>query len=312
MRLFIKKIGCFVIIIIILMFLFTYLQREWIWEITNSISMDSKLAYGRQMDVENLDIIALGSSMTLNNLNSEKVMEGLPEDLNFFNYGAYGMQIQDTKILFENLLQTSKPQCIIIVSNVPDFYGEQESRYAGKDLKNYMDGRLWNDVLLVARYGFPHNINSIKNYKLYQSLINDYSSLDYDSYGGVALQVYGENISSDRWDIVLTQNAKELQYLALDELCKLAAGEDVRLYFVQSPCRAHYLSGEESEAIMRTHMERCKEIVEGNGQTYYSVIDSEKYEDMYFADYIHLNREGSQLFTEEFMEFFQKCEMDEK
>ena len=308
MRVFLKNM-LFCALLAGLLFLYVFVQKDQVWKITNSISIDAKLAYGRIMDAEDLDIIALGSSMTLNNLNSEKVIESLAYDLKFFNYGAFGLQIQDMKIMLENLLQTSDPQCIIIVSNIPEFVDDQESRYSGKDLRNYMDGHLWNDVLLAVRYGFPNNLDSIKDYEYYRNQIYDYGSLNYDAYGGVALQVYGENINDVRWNVVLEEDAKEMNYVALEKLCKLASDNDIRLYFAQSPSRAHYTSGEGSKEIMQAHMERCREIVEGSGQYYYSIIDPEKYEDIYFADYTHLNREGSQLFTEEFMEFYQQCEM---
>ncbi len=220
------------------------------------------------------------------------------------------MQIEDTKIILENLLQTSQPQSVIVFSNIIDFYNDTESRYNGKDLKNYMDGCSWNDITIVSKYGFPHNIKTIQTHKGYIVDRKKYTSLDFDSKGGVALEVYDEDIDSTRWDLLLEEDkVKEEQYTALEELCQLANAEGIDLYFVQTPYRGHYLSVSGPEE-MEEHQKRCREILESYGQYYWSTEELEKYDDSLFADYIHLNKEGSYLFTKEFMRYFVACEQN--
>lgn len=311
MKHFLKKISLLMIFILVILYGSAFIQRNSIWVLTNSLSADAKLCYARKMKAEELDVIAIGSSMTLNNLNSAVLRKELPDKTRYFNYSAWGLTMEDSKILLDNLLQTSKPSSVIMFSNIVDFFDGNESRYKGKDLRNYMDGLAWNDVFLALKYGFPHNLESIKNYAGCQEAWDGYTSLCFDPYGGVPLEIYGENINKVRWDTVLSENnVKEKQYEELKNLCKLAKEEGIRFYFVQTPFRLHYL-GENGAEYMENHQRRCRQIVEESGQYYYNAAQSGKYDDSYFSDYIHLNKEGSELLTEEFAKYYMNYELRE-
>lgn len=302
MKRFFKRIVLLVCIIVFILFISALIQRGYAWRITNSVSMNAKLSYADKMNAEDLDIIGIGSSMTLNNLNSEAFVNSLPENVTFFNYAAWGVTMEDNCIVLQNLLQTSEPKSVILFSNIVDFFDENGSQFQGEDLKNYMDGKAWNDVILAVKYAFPNNIVTMQEYKAHIKDRNFYSTLLFDEYGGVPLEVYGDSIDETRWNILLEEdNVQERQYQALEELCQLAKAVDIELYFVQTPSRYHYLSAGGMN-YLESHKKRCQEIIEKYGQNYYDATDFEKYDDSLFADYIHLNREGSELLTEEFVD----------
>ncbi len=84
MKHFLKKIFLLGAITLVAMYVIMFIQRNYVWQITNSISMDAKLWYADKMDIQDIDIIGLGSSMTLNNLNTEAVLEGVSSEKKIF------------------------------------------------------------------------------------------------------------------------------------------------------------------------------------------------------------------------------------
>ena len=62
---------------------------------SNSISFNEKIDFIRDRDLSKIEYIAIGSSMTLNNIDSETMVKYLGE--NYLNLGSRGFKISETK-----------------------------------------------------------------------------------------------------------------------------------------------------------------------------------------------------------------------
>src|SRR5437764_904180 len=87
--------------------------------ITNSISFDAKIAELNHQKFKRVDILGLGSSMTLNNINSQIVADSLSS--NYYNISSWGLQMSDLNSLAHYYVPKFKPKYILMLSSVTDF-----------------------------------------------------------------------------------------------------------------------------------------------------------------------------------------------
>ena len=67
-----------------------------------------------------MNILAIVSSMTLNNLNSGVVVDHY-KDSTYLNTGAWGARISQTNAIASLLIDELKPRTVILVSNMDDW-----------------------------------------------------------------------------------------------------------------------------------------------------------------------------------------------
>lgn len=281
-------------------------QKDDILTITNSISLDARLYEMKNMDAGHFDVVALGSSMTLYQLDGETFVEHLDEGASFYNFSAWGLQISDSRKLLEYIVETYSPHSVVIFGNIADFDGAAESTIDMKAVRSYLDDQAWNDVKNILDFGYPNNRETRKEYLDRRYAPTDLNEdLRYDQWGGVLLDVYGEDILEGRYNAYYTGEPRQLQYDELADIAAYLADRNITLYYVQTPCREHYLSErQEAYDIFVRHCDTCRNIIESNGGYYQSFFDYNEYTDKYFADCIHLNIDGALKLTEEFCEWY--------
>ena len=281
-------------------------QKNDILTITNSISLDARLYEMKNMDAEHFDVVALGSSMTLYQLDGETFVQHLNEGDGFYNFSAWGLQISDSRKLLEYLVEAYTPHSVVIFGNIADFDEAAESIIDMKAVRNYLDDNAWNDIRNTLDFGYPNNRETKKMYmdrRYAPTELNE--DLRYDKWGGVLLNVYGEDILKARYDAYYTGEPRQLQYDELAYIAKYLADRGIKLYYVQTPCREHYLSERQGGYdIFVQHCDTCRDIIESNGGYYQSFFDYNEYTDVYFADCIHLNKDGALKLTEEFCRWY--------
>lgn len=269
---------------------------------TNSISLDARIYETRRLPEENYDYLAVGSSMTMNNLNSDVLLNYLgPLGEKFYNFSVWGVTVEDIENWTEVLLEKYKPKGIIMFSSMEDFDGEEKD-YDYKDISRYIRG--YPESMFYLHYGVFGDLHYYDEYAELQGYKNDYDSLDFDANGGVALEVYGIERSMNRWE---KQFAEEYQqdgpsYESLYQMAAKLKQKGIDFYFIQVPSRPNYMAAEGAKEVLEQHMERCRDIVESSGQYYYSAVDYEQYSDQYFSDYTHMDVHGATMLTQEFLE----------
>jgi len=288
---FVLKILMFSILVLIPFKLFDIITAKYnILKLSNSVCFNVKIHKVKQLPRKHLDFIAIGSSMSLNNLNSQTFTEQL-NDTNFYNFSSWGASEANTLQLTKLLIPIFTPHVVIQVSHLGDFYNS---------------GFKINNILLsYTLQGLPSFIikpfciNTTDDYKTY---INDtlrITNMKFDKYGGVELNVKGKYIEQRRWiqqsNYTFNQNNKN--YQALEELSQYLFENNITLIFVQAPSRKNHY-GNNTEQI-NLHIEECKRIISKYRHIYINATDTAKFTDECFADHSHMNKNGAVILTKE-------------
>jgi len=269
--------------------------------LTSSISFDAKLKYIKEKQIKQTDIIAIGSSMTLNNLSSDVIKDSLSKS--YFNFASWGLQINDTYDVTNDYISRYKPKCIIVVSSITDFTNNNLS----SSINNYLStSRYIKDNL--EWYFYIKNFNSIgeirsrkKELAKCEALNNDdYSSLQFDEAGGILLDIPKEKISLKRWNdhLLFPTTYSSSHYKALGRLSALLKNQKIQFIFVQPPIKMQYVTTLVSQQIVDHHFLKCKNIVESYGGIYLNFHGIKEFtKDSLFVDQYHLSSTGAALFT---------------
>jgi len=86
---------------------------------SDSISFDAKVLELKKIRLKHADIIAIGSSTCLNNLNSNVISDSLSKS--YYNFGAWQLQIEDLDYLVKSYVAIYKPKYVLLPSNFADF-----------------------------------------------------------------------------------------------------------------------------------------------------------------------------------------------
>ncbi len=271
---------------------------------TNSISFDAKIKNIQEKKIKQIDVLAIGSSITLNNLSSMVIKDSI--NLPYYNFSSWGLQMSDIKQMVINYLPKYRPRYLIICSSVPDF----EDAGNAASINNYLNTNEYCKEHL-QEYFYIKNYNSIldirerkNNYYKLKSEKDDYDYLGFDDYGGVLLNIPKDRISVERWSTKggFPTTYTDRQYNELISLGKLLKDQNILLVFVQSPIKKLYVSTSKEKQIVEAHFNKCKAIVEKYNGIYLNSYYSKEFEDdNMFVDQFHLSSSGAILFTKEFV-----------
>lgn len=293
-----KLLVNILVIILPLFFLYFLLNEAGFTPLlTNSLSFDAKIEHLNQQKSKHVYLLGLGSSITLNNLNSQILADSLTHS--YYNLSSWGLQMVDLNRMAQYYVPIVKPHYILIVSTVTDFRLEEN-----ETIKNYINTPEY--LKRFRPYFYYENYNPFitllqrkRQLNNYKGAINDYASLNFDKYGGVMLKIPRQNISADRWDIKTpfpTKNAN-FQYSELNSLAKYLDKTGVKLIFVQSPVRQSYVKRTKPSVIMHHH-NKCENIVKSNHGIYIDLSSLHEYtDDHLFVDQFHFTEEGATLLT---------------
>jgi hypothetical protein len=242
--------------------------------------------------------------MTLYHLDGETFVGNMDEDVSFYNVSAWGLSMSDDEQLLGYIIDAYSPKAIVMFSNILDFT-DGYSRINMNEINAYLDKNPFNDIKLILDYGFPNNIETKEMYRDRRFAPTELNEdLRYDGWGGVRLNVYGDDVLKVRYESTYEDTPNEIQYEALETMVSLCSDSGIGFYFVQTPYRSHYLNSDAAKEVFGEHLDRCSKIVEEQGGYYLNLADLDKYSDEYFADSVHMNEEGAIMLTEEFAQWF--------
>jgi hypothetical protein len=292
MKFFLIKIILFVFILFIPLGVFFYINKPFIAakKSSNSYSFNEKIKWLPLP--KKLDILAVGSSMTLNNLSSQTLVD-CTENKSYLNLSSWGMSMKDIGDLFPICYELYNPQIIITVSNFQDFRPSR-IEFDLEDISQEMKGQstIFNKDLFLDKYYLNRTLDNKINY-LNRKV---YTSLKYDEYGGVPLANKDFNIFKKRYDEDFNfKKLNPIEYKYLREFSKRMRDQKVKYIFVQSPVREKNRTIEYKKNI-ETHLYNIETILINDGHI---VLDySElKLTDEYFVDFAHLNQKGAEIIT---------------
>jgi len=258
--------------------------------ITNSTLFDVKMLAVQKHHIKNIKLLAMGSSITLYELNSDSIVQNF--NLPYYNFASWGLQIADMNKLLASLVKTNKPKYIIICSSFPDFVSPPNNSYLNYiNTSNYIKDN-FPEFFYFKTYNSIHQVirRKFNTYPLYL-----------DNWGGASLSARLRNVNSEKWkehDIFPTKYTPG-NYKALDSLGAFLFEQKIKLIFVQVPIKKSYINSDQSKRVILAHFDRCKSIVEGKGGIYLNYYNTTIFTDSLFIDQYHLQDAGSLILTKE-------------
>lgn len=264
--------------------------------LTNNLALNEKAAaYARLMD-HHVDVLACGSSMTLNNLSTPAVLEHF-KGASFYNLGAWGLDVMQTCDLIRAAVPEAKPKTVVLVTNLMDFAagGERSTAEMEKVIRHVHAGMGLRSYL--ADPGIVYYLRRMETNRLRFTDRANYECLMMDENGGVFLQVPPDRILPERWDRAVPgqDELDSAQYIALGSLAHELHVQAVRLIVIAPPYRKGVLTPE-ARAVVAAHNARLGTLMSSNGQIFVDATDQEIPEAGY-CDSSHLNREAAEGFT---------------
>ncbi|MFK7921201.1 MAG: hypothetical protein AB8H47_04555 [Bacteroidia bacterium] len=267
--------------------------------LTESISYDLKLAFAAEQNAPHYDILSVGSSITLNNLHSQTLVEAFPAGVSYLNLASFNANIQNSHEILEIVIPYYQPQLVLMMSNHVDFESSKwrglhswlAERYLGHELLPYFYIRRFNLYALLQRQRRTRRFMS-------EARANMQQQMRMDAYGGVPLRVSPENLNPNRQDTPPIAKLDSNQYHALAELASWLKSQGIKLIYIQSPLKKSSCQSSECQSFQERHIERCKQLILAADQQFVDLYHGLTLADSVFCDELHLNFGGPKLATE--------------
>ena len=269
--------------------------------LSNSISLNAKVQFLKNnFSIANIDILAIGSSMSLNNINSTSITK-THSNKKYLNLSSWGLSMEETFNLLKIYNKKYHPKTIIISSNYTDFKSSsQRIKY------NLINEFLTSKKSIIYNLKFWNFRQAIRESRLLGMYKNDntiYRSLKFDKNGGVNYPGANFHIDAKRWNGDLNKNKIDIiQYSYLDSITNFCTSNRLNFVFVQSPFREGYYSKIKKEDLtfIKNHIDQVEKILNCTNAIFVNSLN-EQWNDNLFVDFSHLNKEGSQVYTEYFL-----------
>lgn len=290
--LFLCKILLFVIPVLVF---FEVLFRLGFYPIiTDSTLFDLKTIQIQKHHVKNVKLLAIGSSITLNELKSELIVQNV--SASYYNFASWGLQIADIRRLLNSYVNKYHPKYVVICSSVRDFTIAANNSYL-----NYLNA---NDLV---KYNFPeffyfndyHSVHQIIRRKFMQY------PLKFDAWGVASLITKPNTKQPPNHDIFPTQYTPGA-YKELDTLSAFLKKQGIKLIFIQAPIKKAYAGTDTLKKRIGLHFDTCKVIVEAQGGTYLNYYNTSIYPDSLFVDNYHLTDAAAIILTKQIINDLKK------
>ena len=285
----------FLILILLILVILDFSEKP-APRLTPNFSLNEKVRW-LKVNGGNCDILVIGSSMALGNIDGPHIKSALP-NRSILNTGAWGLSLMDTLNLLQIIAPICKPKLIVLVmaqsdfshsNTVPDW--SQISRYLNhKRLEpefSYiynMDG-LYYLTSFIDRIGKKEMGNKI------------YDSLNFDETGGVVLDSIGLVVDEKKWngflmERLLTNIDINNGLKSLSKIKSVALKNDSQLLIISNPIRksAWKLFSENNASELWSYVSQWSI---RNQVSFINDSQSLNLDDSHFADYMHLNNKGA-------------------
>jgi len=89
--------------------------------VTDNFSLNEKLGFLKHYPKGNVEIVCVGSSLALNNIDSQAFLAELGSQRTYVNVAAFGMKIGHTRHLLRLYLERFHPKLVILPMGLVDF-----------------------------------------------------------------------------------------------------------------------------------------------------------------------------------------------
>lgn len=273
--------------------------------LTRNVSLNEQMKRVRKISNGHFDhspngtvnLLAVGSSMSLNNLNSQAVIEHF-KDSNYVNVGSWSTRMNQTAKISALLIDILKPRTVLLTSNMEDWMTTPD--YFTVDtimLRDYITE--WSTIGSYLRTLRPsYYLREMENNKQRMTDPEYFDFLGFDPWGGASINVPPENVTADREanTVPRPDQIDQSLYEHLEWLAARADSGGIDLIFIQAPYREN-VQTDELRSLITTHEYRVKNILEAYGHTFISTTDRSWPNELYI-DPSHLKAQGAYMFTQ--------------
>lgn len=298
MRRFLVRCALFIGPFILGLLAWGYAQRAFLPapRFTANVAINEKVRFiARRID-QPCAVLAVGSSMALNNLASDRVVAHFGTD-HFLNAGAWGAGTTEAGRLGAILAARLRPRAVILVTNLMDFL--PGSPFTAADSAAVAD-HLRAPTPLAAYLRHRDLAYYLRQTGLNRMRFTDaanYEYLGFDAHGAAPLQVPADRMDERRYQ-QLPPRADELQgerYAALDRFARGLRAQGIDMLVLLSPYRPG-LESVELERAWMLHLRRLHAILDPLGHLVVDGRAMPRTDDLY-CDASHFNRHGAESFT---------------
>lgn len=258
--------------------------------VTNSDLFDAKMQHIKKLHIKQVNLMAIGSSITLYELKSDLVTQNL--DTSYYNFASWGTQITDMKLMLAKFIPEHRPKYVIMCASLGEFMSPPNSTYS-----NYLNTPTFiRDHL--PEFFYLKNYNSI-----HQIIWRKYFEypINFDAWGGASLTVKPTDINRkmrDAHDVFPTRYTQS-NYNGLDSLAVWLKQQGIKFIFIQAPIKKSYANTDYYQQRINTHFDKCRSIIESRGGIYLNYYNTTIFTDSLFVDQYHLQNAGAIIFTKE-------------
>lgn len=265
-------------------------------------SFNEKARWLREHAAAGCDVLMVGSSMALNNLDSG-IIARVAGANSVINAGAWGLSMSDTAKMTGIVAPLCKPRVIVVAAYYGDFEGNFNTQIDWDLAKKYIAGG--NATLIYLRTMDPIYYGSKylgRKYRAYKGNAR-YESLHFDDSGSVILDCMSFEIDPRRWNGYIhyqplsAQSVKlNLEGLAVIEGVAKTSGS--RLLFVLMPLRPVAELRLATPEISGLWAEVGRSVRNAGG-AFMRLRATHDFQDGEFADFAHLNGCGASTAAED-------------
>ena len=265
---------------------------------TGSLCMDEKINFLSQHPENDAQIIVIGSSMGLNNLNSKLIVDSLQPDGRFINLSAWGRSIKQSGDWLNLVLETTSPRLVILPCSLMDFNQQSDTQrhdYDLQEVRRYLQNPnpIWSHTRHFDPIYYLKHAPEIANARKQRSM---YATLAFDTYGGVMLEPI-DWTNQSRWTLLSGTNrlSSQDQYRALAEIADMLAARNCKLVVLQTPIRISLAA--KNQPVIDKHFKQLAQSCAHPNITYFNAHEALRLDDANFADGTHLNQNGATILS---------------
>jgi hypothetical protein len=266
----------------------------------NRLSFDEKLRRLREHPVDDVQVLAIGSSTTLHGIDGAVLRHELGLRGDLINLGVQDLRINQIRFLADVFLpRFSSVEQVFMISTTLDFKNCEDIEpqfFEPKHVLDYLSGgaEMYYYFKYLDLEGTFKRADEIRHLR---NTTDDLESVSFDEYGSLLLEVGRERISDRVWfgDPITLDPAC---YESLRALAEDLQAKGVEFTYVISPMRPGYLAGRDPDgALLAEHRRRVRAALIDTGAV---LIDAHAALDMpeeAFFDAYHLKRDDARHLT---------------
>ena len=275
-----------VVLFIIAMYVFSlisYESRRFVF-VSSSPTFNAKAAYLQQNSerFKSATVVAIGSSMTLNNLDCQLLEDSLHQTV--INLASWGRTLSD----FDRYPIWSKSNTIVVDLHLMDFVASPIETYCGYPQSNNRLLQTVNDVCHFSTYRSNSYLTKVYTQ---QGSLQKFENFNLDTWGGVLYPDSGMQFDAGRWDYPI--DLSKLNLGSTIAFLKAHQGLVKRIVILVSPGRSTLWSKAKSDFV-KSFVAQLR--FEAPSIDCYNCFDEQR-PDAFFIDYAHMNSRGAQFNT---------------